>query len=267
MTLKSLATWNVNSIAARLPLVLQWLETARPDVLCLQEIKCVEAKFPVEAFTNLGYESLVYGQPTYNGVATLIRTELAATIEFQNLQKGWPDDLPDAQRRLLDVTVGGVRVLNVYIPNGQAVGSDKYVFKLDWLARLRSYLNQQADPTRPLALCGDFNVAPTDLDVHDPARWEGQVLVSPPERAAMQEVAAWGLTDSFRQHYPNEVAYSWWDYRQASFRRNAGLRIDHIWLTPPLAARCRGVTIDPVPRGWERPSDHTPVVAYFEDPA
>ncbi len=263
MALTSLATWNVNSIAARLPLVTRWLEEQRPDVLCLQEIKCIDSKFPAEAFQALGYTSLIFGQPTYNGVATLVKDELAGTIEA--VQKGLPDDGEEAQRRVLAATIGGVQVINVYVPNGQAITSEKYVFKLDWFERLAAYFTGQLDPTQPLALCGDFNVAPDPLDVWDPAKFEGQVLYSLPEKAALQKMAAWGLVDSFRQLYPDTVAYSWWDYRQASFRRNAGLRIDQIWLTASLASRCREVVIDAEPRKWERPSDHTPVVAYFED--
>ncbi len=259
--LDSLVTWNVNSIAARLPVVVRWLEAHRPGVLCLQEIKCIEEKFPVADFVRLGYQTVAYGQPTYNGVATLVRDDLAATIE--EVQKGFVGEGAEAHRRLLAVRLGGVWVVNVYVPNGQAVGSDKYVYKLDWLARLRAFLDQGYDSAQPLALCGDFNVAPDPLDVYDSTQWEGKILFSLPERAALGEVKAWGLHDAFRLHHPDKVEFSWWDYRQASFRRNLGLRIDHIWLSEPLLKLCQDVTIDPEPRTWERPSDHTPVIARF----
>lgn len=257
----SIATWNVNSVSARLPLVLQWIENQKPDILCLQEIKCVDEKFPVEAFTKAGYHSLVFGQPTYNGVAILVKNELVPQIG--EVQKGFGDEEAAAPRRLLAAEVAGVRVVNVYIPNGQAVGSDKYAYKLDWLGKLRKFLETKGDPTQKLLLCGDFNVAPDDIDVYDPAAWQGKVLFSPPEKQALSQVKAWGLEDAFRKLYPDLVAYSWWDYRQASFRRNLGLRIDHIWVTPTLLQLCQQVTIDTQPRGWERPSDHTPVLGTF----
>lgn len=192
-----------------------------------------------------------------------MRDGLADSIEA--VQRGFPDDAEDAQRRLLAATVGGVKVVNVYIPNGQAVGTEKYAFKLDWLSRLRTFLDTECDPAQPLALCGDYNVAPDPLDVHDPAAWEGKILFSLPERAAMQTVKDWGLSDTFRQLYPETQTFSWWDYRQASFRRNMGLRIDHVWVTQSLMERCREVVIDQEPRTWERPSDHTPVVASFDN--
>ncbi|HEX2916795.1 MAG TPA: exodeoxyribonuclease III [Chloroflexia bacterium] len=261
MTL-TIASWNVNSIAARLPLALQWLNLAHPDVVCLQEIKCVDEKFPAADFAAAGYESLIFGQPTYNGVAILYKSMLAGQVEL--IQKGLPDDPPDAQRRLLAARIAGTTVIDVYIPNGQAVGSEKYAFKLEWLDRLRKFLDSSFDPAQPLALCGDFNVAPDPVDVHDPALWEGKVLFSLPERAAMQTVKDWGLHDSFRELYPAVAEYSWWDYRQAAFRRNLGLRIDHIWTTGSLFERCRQVVIDKEPRTWERPSDHTPVIATFD---
>ncbi len=257
----SIASWNVNSIAARLPLALRWLEEQQPSVVCLQEIKCVAEKFPTAAIAEAGYHSLVFGQPTYNGVAILVRNELAESIS--DVQKGFADDAEDAQRRLIAATIAGVRVVNVYIPNGQAVGTEKYAFKLNWLGKLQNYFTENCDPAQPLALCGDFNVAPENIDVHDPAVWEGKILFSQPEKAALQAVADWGLVDSFRQLYPDKVAFSWWDYRQASFRRNLGLRIDHIWVTPSLLERCTEVEINLAPREWERPSDHTPVVATF----
>lgn len=253
-----LATWNVNSVTARLPVVKQWLESARPDVLCLQELKCVDEKFPAAEFKELGYDAAVFGQKTYNGVAILSRSGCS------DVERGFNDDGEGAHARLLAATVGGVRVVNVYVPNGQFVGSDKYRFKLEWLARLRRFFDEQYGRGEPVLLCGDFNVAPEERDVHDPAEWEGHVLFSKRERAALEKVREWGFVDAFRLHTKEGGHYSWWDYRQNSFRRNAGLRIDHIWVSEPLAELCRESWIDKEPRAWERPSDHTPVVASFD---
>jgi len=252
-----IATWNVNSVIARLPLVVQWLATAQPDVLCLQEIKCIENKFPREAFAEIGYTAEVFGQPTYNGVAILSR-EVCADV-----RRGFDDDEESAPARLLAATVGGVRVVNVYIPNGASVGSDKYGFKLEWMRCLRNFLDVNAARDSPVVLCGDFNVAPEDRDVYDPAAWRGRILCSEPERAALADVKDWGFVDAFRVHQKGPGHYSWWDYRAGAFRRNDGLRIDHIWVSTALVKRSRGAWIDPEPRGWERPSDHTPVVAEF----
>ncbi|HEX8493680.1 MAG TPA: exodeoxyribonuclease III [Pyrinomonadaceae bacterium] len=253
-----LATWNVNSVIARLPLVTKWLAAAAPDVLCLQELKCVDEKFPAEAFAELGYQSATFGQRTYNGVAILARTELT------DVQRGFPDDLEGSQARLLGVTIEGVRVVNVYIPNGAFVGSDKYRFKLEWMKRLRAFFDERYEKDAEVLLCGDFNVAPEERDVHDPEQWEGRILFSKRERAALNEIKDWGFVDAFRLHTDEGGHFSWWDYRQGSFRRNAGLRIDHIWTSQRLAARCKKSWIDTEPRTWERPSDHTPVVAEFK---
>ncbi|MBN9386828.1 MAG: exodeoxyribonuclease III [Chloroflexi bacterium] len=265
MTLK-IATWNVNSIAARLPIATQWLESltpeTRPDVIGMQEIKCVDEKFPASEFEKLGYKSVIFGQPTYNGLATLVRDELAGSLEV--LQKNLPDDQEDAQRRLLAVKVAGVTVINVYVPNGQSVGSAKYDYKLDWLARLRQYLDNMFVPTEKLTIIGDFNVAPEPIDVYDPKVWEGKILFSEPERQAINVLQSWGLNDSYRKLNPALQEFSWWDYRAAGFRRNLGLRIDLIMATDPLLATCQAVTIDKEPRTWERPSDHTPVIAAFD---
>lgn len=252
-----LATWNVNSVTARLPLVTKWLAEAAPDVLCLQELKCTDDKFPAAAFEELGYNSAAFGQRTYNGVAILARTELT------DVQRGFPNDEEGAQARLLGATVEGVRVVNVYIPNGAFVGSDKYSFKLEWMRRLRAFLDEHYSAESEVLLCGDFNVAPEERDVHDPEQWEGHILFSKRERAELNEIKEWGFVDAFRLHTDEDGHFSWWDYRQGSFRRNAGLRIDHIWTSEKLAARCRNSWIDKEPRGWERPSDHTPVVAEF----
>lgn len=242
---------------ARLPLVKQWLASVRPDVLCLQELKCSDERFPLDEFGELGYRAAVNGQPTYNGVAILARTEI------EDVRRGLPDDDDTSHARLISATVGGVRVINVYVPNGQSVGTDKYAYKLEWLRRLRQYLDDEYWTDDEVLLCGDFNVAPEDRDVHDPAQWRGRILFSKPEREAINHVGEWGLTDAFRLHTRDGGHYSWWDYRAGSFPRNAGLRIDHVWVSEPLAARCSRSWIDKEPRGWERPSDHTPVLAEF----
>lgn len=244
---------------ARLPLVLKWLGSARPDVLCLQEIKCVEEKFPRTAFAEIGYGAEVFGQPTYNGVAILSRT--ACT----DVQRGFPDDEAGAHARLLAATVGGVQVVNVYVPNGAFVGSDKYRFKLEWLGRLRAFFEKHYSQQSTVLLCGDFNVAPEDRDAHDPDLWRGKILFSEREKAGLEEVRRWGFDDAFRLHVEDGGHFSWWDYRAGSFRRNAGMRIDHIWVTKPLAARSTGAWIAIETRGWERPSDHAPVVVELKD--
>jgi exodeoxyribonuclease-3 len=253
-TPKTVATWNVNSIAARLPLVLRFLEESKPDVLCLQEIKCVEDRFPRADLEAVGYTSAVYGQPTYNGVAILSRGPL------ENVAVGMDGDEDGAQARVIAALAGELAIVNVYIPNGQAVGTDKYAFKLAWMERLRGYFDARYAPTAPVLLCGDFNVAPEARDVHFPERWEGQVLFSEPERAALERVRAWGFVDAFRLHNEAGGFYSWWDYRAAAFRRNDGLRIDHVWVTEPLAKRCTAAWIDKQTRSWDRPSDHAPVM-------
>ena len=252
-----IATWNVNSILARLPHVTRWLEAAQPDVLCIQETKCADEKFPQLDFKAIGYDCVIFGQQSYNGVAILSKAGCAS------VQRGFPDDSADAHSRLLAAEVAGIRVVNCYIPNGQAVGSEKYQFKLEWLKRLRDFLDQSYDRETPVLICGDFNVAPEDRDVHDPRLWQNRVLCSQRERAALQHVKDWGFTDTFRLHNEGPGHYSWWDYRAGGFRRNLGLRIDHVWVSAPLAARSRATWIDKEPRAWERPSDHAPVVAEF----
>src|SRR5918993_1625850 len=249
-----IATWNVNSIIARLPHVVRWLRAVEPDVLCVQETKCTDDKFPFEEFKNIGYCASVFGQASYNGVALLTRNECA------DVQRGYYEDQEGAHARLLAATVGGVRVVNVYVPNGQSVGSEKFDFKLKWVRRLREFFDEECWPDDDVLLCGDFNVAPEDRDVHDPELWRGKILCSRPEREAIALVKEWGFADAFRLHNEGEGHYSWWDYRAGSFRRNTGLRIDHVWLSEPLAARCKRAWIDREPRGWERPSDHTPVL-------
>lgn len=253
-----IATWNVNSITARLPLVVQWLETARPDVVCLQETKCIDERFPREAFAELGYVSETFGQKTYNGVAIISRSPC------EDVQRGFPGDADDAHARLLAATVKGIRIVNVYIPNGAFVGSDKYAFKLDWMKRLREFFDDHYWNDDDVLVCGDFNVAAEDRDVHDPVLWQGKILFSRREREALEHLREWGFVDAFRLHNKNEGEFSWWDYRAGSFRRNTGLRIDHVWVSEALAGRSTGAWIDREPRGWERPSDHTPVVVEFK---
>jgi exodeoxyribonuclease-3 len=252
-----IATWNVNSILARLPHVTRWLEQNQPDVLCLQEIKCADDKFPLLEIKATGYDAVIFGQQSYNGVAILSREGQAKA------QRGFADDLPGSHARLLAADIGGIRIVNVYIPNGQVVGSEKYGFKLEWMSRLREFLDRGYDAGMPVLLCGDFNVAPEERDVHDPRLWQNRILFSDPERAALQNIKDWGFTDTFRLHTQEGGYYSWWDYRAGGFRRNLGLRIDHIWVSTPLAQRSISTKIDKEPRGWERPSDHAPVVAEF----
>lgn len=241
-----------------MPLVVRWLAERQPDVVCVQETKCADERFPFDALAEIGYGSESFGQRTYNGVAILAR----ASIE--NVQRGFDDGGDDIQSRLIAATVGGVRVVNVYCPNGQSVGSEKYVYKLAWFERLREFFENRCGRDEEILLCGDFNVAPEDRDVHDPRLWRGRVLVSDAERAALEEIKEWGFVDAFRLQTSAGGHYSWWDYRGGSFRRNEGLRIDHILVTESLAARLRRAWIDIEPRRWERPSDHTPVVAEFE---
>jgi exodeoxyribonuclease-3 len=251
-----IATWNVNSLRVRLPQVLDWLATQQPDILALQETKTLDGDFPRTDLETAGYQVAFAGQKTYNGVAVLSRSPMTEMVA----------DLPglqDPQRRVLGVTVAGARVLNLYVPNGQAVGSEKYDYKLSWLNALANYLQAQLATYPKLVVLGDFNIAPEDRDVHDPKLWENKVLCSEPERAALKRLLTLGLTDVFRLFPQPEDSFSWWDYRGGGFRRNHGLRIDLILASRELASLCAGCAIDKDPRGWSRPSDHTPVVAEF----
>jgi exodeoxyribonuclease III len=250
-----LVTWNVNSIRQRFERLLALLARHAPDVVCLQETKTIDGDFPIDALRVAGYTSICCGQKSYNGVAILAKAELSGVA------CGFRDGGNDEQARLIAATIAGVRVICAYVPNGQSVGSEKYAYKLEWLERLRKLLDREADPASPLALVGDFNVAPTDADVHDPEAWRGQVLVSEPERAALRHVLDYGLVDAFRERYPDKVAFTWWDYRQLGFPKNRGLRIDHVLLTRPLAARLEDVVIDREERKGKGASDHAPVVA------
>ncbi len=251
-----LATWNVNSLKVRLPHLTDWLVQARPDIVCLQELKLEDAKFPHAELAAAGYAAACLGQKTYNGVAILARAAPA------DIHMGIPG-FADEQKRVIAATADGTRIVCVYCPNGQAVGSDKYDYKLRWFAALKDYLAQELKRHPRLAVAGDFNVAPEDRDVHAPKAWEGQVHDSEPERAAWRALLALGLKDSFRLFEQPEKIYSWWDYRMMAFRRNAGLRIDQILVSPELAQRCVACSIDKAPRKLERPSDHAPVVAEF----
>ena len=251
-----IATWNVNSLKVRLPQVLDWLKGHGPDALCLQETKTEDGNFPGAEIEAAGYSVLYAGQKTYNGVAILSR------IPGSDLLTAIPG-FDDAQKRVLAATIGGVRLINLYVPNGESVGSDKYRYKLAWLAALKSWLAEELARHPRLAVVGDFNIAPEDRDVHDPKLWEGQVLFSEPERAVFRDLLDLGLKDAFRLFDQPEKSFTWWDYRMNAFRRNMGLRIDHILLSPPLAATCTACAIDKEPRKSERPSDHAPVAADF----
>ena len=254
-----LATWNVNSLKVRLEQVLDWFEQQSVDVLALQETKMTDDQFPVESFVSAGYHVSFSGQKTYNGVAIISRTPLS------HVEIAIPG-YDDPQRRVIAATVAGIRLINLYVPNGAAVGTDKYDYKLMWLSQVQEYVADQLNLYPQLAVVGDFNIAPEDLDVHDPIAWQGAVLVSPAERSEFQSLLNLGLVDSFRSLYPAVQAYSWWDYRAASFRRNLGMRIDHILLSQPLMAVCTDTLIDKQPRQHERPSDHAPVVVNIDTP-
>lgn len=253
-----IATWNINSIKSRLDHVIAWCKSAQPDVLCLQETKCVDAKFPALDLGKAGFEYIaVHGEKSYNGVAILSKFPLA------DIQKDLPGDAPDAPRRLIAATVEGVRVINVYVPHGTAFGTDKFTFKLDWIARLRRYFDSTFALDDKVLLCGDLNVAPHEMDVWNPRLWQDKMHFSKPEREAIQDLKRWGFIDVFRQFNTETDEYTWWDYFHHSFEKNRGLRIDHIWTSPALADKCTDCWIDPEPRGWDAPSDHAPVVAEF----
>ncbi len=248
-----IATWNVNSLSARLPRVEEWLEYAKPDVLCLQETKQAESAFPHEAFASLGYEAAHHGDGRWNGVAIVSR------VGLDGVTRGLGSDDDEQGPRAIAADCGGVRVVSVYVPNGRSLDSEHYRAKLAWLARLRAVLDETTTPDRPVAVCGDFNVAPDDRDVWDPKQFEGATHVSPPEREALEELESWGLVDAFRRVYDDDRLFSWWDYRGGSFHRHRGLRIDLILVTEVLAAGTTWALIDRNARKGEKPSDHTPV--------
>ena len=252
-----IATWNVNSLRVRLPQLLEWLRTSAPEVVGLQETKLADDVFPAAELLAAGYSSVYSGQRTYNGVAILARVEPGDVLR----------DMPgydDPQRRVLAASVSGVRLINLYVPNGQTVGSDKYLYKLGWLRALRNWLRQELAAHERLIALGDFNIAPEDRDVHDPAAWVGSVLVSSEEREALQAALSLGLVDVFRRFEQPPRSYSWWDYRAGAFQRNNGLRIDLLLATPALAERCTACTIDREPRRVAQASDHAPVIGTFD---
>lgn len=251
-----IATWNVNSLKVRLEQVLAWLERQQPDVLALQETKSTDANFPVEAISAAGYQVSYRGQKTYNGVATLAKGPLETLA-------GEIPGYADAERRVLAVKRRDITVLNLYVPNGAEVESAKYRYKLEWFSKLHPFVKTLQEENERLVILGDFNIAPADEDVHDPEEWRGSVLVSEPERAEFQKLLAHGFEDCFRLFEQDTKRFSWWDYRAAAFRRNRGLRIDHILASKALAGLCRACYIDPAPRRLDRPSDHAPVVAEF----
>ncbi len=271
-----IAAWNVNSLKVRLPHALRWLQDQEKkqqpiDALCLQELKLTDDKYPHQELEAAGYLSLAAGQKTYNGVAIIVRKAALASIAsdaattFLKPIRNIPGN-EDEQQRILAATIPftgmqPIRLVSAYFPNGQSPDSDKFAYKLNWLSKLQSWLGSELEQNQRLALLGDFNIAPEDQDVHDPKAWEGQNLVSPPERNAFQELINLGLSDSFRMFEQAPKTYSWWDYRMMGFRRNAGMRIDHILLSEALKEKCSASIVDKEPRTWEQPSDHAPVIA------
>lgn len=250
------ATWNVNSLRVRLPHLLTWLADVKPDVVALQETKTPDDAFPIEPFNEMGYEVTFSGQKAYNGVAILKREKpLEVITDFPSFT--------DAQRRVLCVTIGDVHISNFYIPNGDTVTSEKYQYKLNWLKSMDDFVQAQLNKYQNLIIMGDFNIAPSDMDVYDPKAWEGKVLCTPPERSAFQRILDHGFIDCYRHINPEEKEYSWWDYRMNAFKRQMGMRIDHILASKPMAAYLKNCYIDKIPRAWERPSDHAPVIAEF----
>lgn len=256
-----LATWNVNSLKARLERVEEWLAECQPDVVCMQETKLADTAFPTMAFSALGYESAHHGEGRWNGVAILSR------VGLDDVVAGFADDdAPDPEARLLTATCAGVRVMSAYVPNGRALDHEHYQYKLAWLERLVGHLDRTTAPADPVAVCGDFNIAPTDLDVWDPAAFVDATHVSEPERKALQRVLDWGLTDVFRDQYPGaERLYSWWDYRAGNFHKGLGMRIDLVLGSAPLAERVEWALIDRNARKGKQPSDHAPVIVQLAD--
>ncbi len=250
-----LVTWNLNSIRARTERLLAWIDRERPDVLCLQETKVEDASFPTAALRKAGYEIATFGQRSYNGVAIL------STAPLSDVSREFGDGEDDGDARVIAATTHGIRVVCVYVPNGQDLTSDRYPYKLAWLRRLRAYLERTARPDQPLVLCGDMNVAPDDRDVWSPEKWKDSVHCSQPERAVLAEVTGFGLTDLFRARNPDAKLYSWWDYRGVAFFKDQGLRIDVIFGTQPIADRCTSCTIDRTARKGQDASDHAPVIA------
>lgn len=253
----NIATWNINSVRARLDRLLAWLRKAQPDVLCLQETKVTDDKFPYDPIREVGYHAAVFGQKSYNGVAILSRSEPT------RVHRGMGDEVEDPQARFLVVEVEGLQVVSVYVPNGQMVGTEPYGYKLRWLQRMRGFLDRHFTPATPLVVCGDLNIARDEKDVARPDAWANSVLFHPTSREALEELLAWGLVDVFRQQHPEGGQYSWWDYQALSFPRNDGLRLDYVLATEPLAQGCTAADIDREERKGKKPSDHAPVIASF----
>jgi exodeoxyribonuclease-3 len=252
-----IATWNVNSINIRMPVMLDWLAETQTDVVCLQETKTVDENFPASAFKDAGYDSAFMGQKSYNGVAIISRHPI------EDVQKNFADDDDESPKRMIAGTVNGVRIVNTYIPNGTEIWTDKFTFKLDWLQRLRRFFDETCDVNKDVLLCGDFNVAIDELDVWSVPVMQGKLHFSKPERAAMHHVKQWGFVDVFRKMNGDVREFSWWDFRAGAWQKNQGLRIDHIWTSASLADKCIGCWIDKAPRALEKPSDHAPVVVEF----
>lgn len=248
-----IASWNVNSLNVRLPHLEQWMADAQPDIVALQETKLPDERFPREAIEALGYQVAFSGQKTYNGVAIIARQPLTDVVTD-------PAGVTDPQRRILAASIGELRVINLYVVNGKAVGDEKYDYKLDWLVRVRDFIADELTRHDKLVVLGDFNITPDDRDIHDPEAWRDKILCSQPERDALAALTDMGLADSFRLLNDEDGHYSWWDYRQGGFRRNRGMRIDLILVSKALQGAVAAVGIDREPRTWERPSDHTPVI-------
>jgi len=252
-----IATWNVNSINVRIPQLVGWLRDVEPDVLCVQETKTVDENFPAGLLAEAGYQTAFIGEKAYNGVAILSK------LPISDIQMNYLDDAADAPKRMISATVSGIRIVNVYIPNGSELWSDKFEFKLDWIQRLRRFFDETCDVNSDVLLCGDFNVAIGDLDSWDPVGCAGKLHFSKPERAAIHYVKQWGFTDLYREINGDVREFSWWDYRAGSWQKNHGLRIDHIWTSPSLTAKGKSCVIDKAPRYLTLPSDHAPVIAEF----
>jgi exodeoxyribonuclease-3 len=250
-----IATWNVNSVRARLPRVVEWLEKKKPDVVCIQETKCVDDCFPREPIEEAGYQMVTFGQKTYNGVAILARQRI------EDVQRGIGDVEDDAEARVISATVGDVMFVNLYVVNGREVGAERYHYKLDWLGRVRKYLDMRFNNQEKVVVTGDFNVTFDDRDVYDPVAWREKILCSTPEREALAGVMGWGLKDAFRKFHEEGGHYTWWDFRTMGFKRGQGLRIDHLLMSPAAFETCTSVEIDLGARGGEKPSDHAPVIA------
>lgn len=253
-----IATWNVNSVRARLPRVIDWLESQKPDVLCMQEIKCLDEQFPRETFEDMGYRVATFGQKTYNGVAILSKQNI------EDVVRGLPGEAQDAQKRVIGAQIGDLLLLNLYVVNGEAVGTTKYAHKLEWMERVAEFVRQRYDMKEKVVLCGDFNVTFDDRDVYDPEKWRGKILCSDLERRALGRIGEAGLSDAFRHFEPGGGHYTWWDFRTGGFQRGHGLRIDHFLMSDAALGKCSGIEIDSRARGGEKPSDHAPVIAYVD---